>query len=697
MNSQSKSHADNRYWCDTEGDPKKLAMHFRTRIDRFYDWCNTSGRARLWYRVARMFYGLDADATYRSSAYVQLEGAQGQDLGFVTNYYRSFIRTLVALTTGSRPAFAARPIAYDASTTETVTIANAYMDREMDNGLEERGAECVVKNLNFGEGWLLTTWDDAAGKMIGEEPVVDENGQPTGDVRPIATGGTRILSLRPDQVIRDPDVTGDANTHQWLAASVQRNRWDLMRQYPLYADEIHDAPTIDPRWLFGLTGGGTMMARNINNDCVQTYELYHKKTFAMPDGLFALMVGTTIVSMGPLPYDDLPFDAMMPDRDPGTSMGYAQGWDLMAPQTLASSVVMQMGTNRENFGRPNIWLPTGCIPEPYDVGGPRLLQGGVSAPVVIDMSTGGVESGERFLELALTTMQRLSGISDATMGNVGSSASGVAIAQQQENTAMFNGPTTSSYGRMLQGAMTKLLRIAQRFMPDEQLIHIAGKLHAPMVKRFKAQDFASIDGISVELGSAAMRSSGARHSIATELLQANQIQNPQIVEAFVQFIATGRTEPLLDGARARETQCERLMLEAQEGRPYIVAATMPHAMMIDRLTTVLADPSMDAERAQVAQTLIQQHSELWMTLSSNPMGIGILAATGQVPHPAAQMMAPPAPGTPMQGPGASETAPPAEDAPPDNQDVPDRANAPAPSPSGANTSEMPANGPTPEA
>jgi hypothetical protein len=684
---------DKTYWAATD-DPHELADRLKIRIKRFRDACELSGRRHLWARASRMFYGLDPEGGYRTSHYVQFEGAQGQFLGSRLNLYRSFAKSMLVMIVGSRAPHACIPIAYDADTTEVVTIGNAYLDQIMNDGVESLSGDAAIRNLTMGEGWLLTTWDDGAGDIIMEKvqdpmtgevderpkmnPVQNDAGEVVAET-PVCSGEQRVISLRPDQVIRDPDNTGDpATSHHWLCAAVQRSRWELIAQYPLYAKQIREAKDDQRAWLYGQSN---WLHRDFNGDMITTYELYHRKSLSMPKGLFALMVGDCIVSMTPLQYDTIPFDAMISDREPDSCFGYCPTWDMMAVQSSVDSVWMQMSTNRENFGTPNLFLPQGSNIEPYSVNGGRLITG-TMAPEVIDLSNGGVASGQQFMEMAQDGMQRLSGLSDASIGDVSSGTSGVALTQQQSTSQAFNAPNSAAYIRMLQGMLTKQLRIAQKFIRDERMIHIAGKNRAAMVKRFKGQDFRKLKGVSIEMASASMRDSGSRHVIANELLQAQALGgDPRVAQAYMDMIATGRVEPALNGPLVQETQAERLMQGVQEGKPYIVSASMQHAMMMARLADTEADPAITPELMQIVQQLTQQHGDMWMQMSMTPEGQGLLMATGQVPHPGAQMM--------MQAQQAAMMPPEGNpgDAPPDAggaspQEQPAPQDAPQPSPSG---------------
>lgn len=615
-----------RYWA-TERNPKKLAAEIRQRIDRFRERCDSVGRRALWAQSLRLYFGLDPDGAYRSSHYVQLEGAQGERVAVRLNDFRSMVRKQQILVTGTRPSYELTPRAYDAATTENTETCTVALDRFLDDEIDASMNEVALYMLLLGEGWEATTWDDLGGEPVVTEAVIDPlTGQVVSPPMVETKGSVRSLHLRPDEVIRDVDVKGGPAAHRWVILSVQRDRWEMAARYPEYRDEILSAKEEARRWLWkGLNGtDGT----SVNGDTITTYELYHKRSPVVPDGLQAILVGDCIVSMTALAYSDLPVAYAVASRGPDESFAYGEAWDLMGPQIASDSIVTQMVTTRENFGRPNIFMYTGTTPEPYSVGGARLFIG-QQKPEVLDLSTSGIESGQAMLEVLQASMQQSVG-SDAAAATP---TSGEMLALQQQQTAQYNSHVQFGWFAAYKRMLRNLLDVVRKFVREEQMVHILGANKSPQVRRFVGSDLDIIDSIKVDMGSTAMRGASMRYQLAQNLL-AQQAITP---EQYLQMIATGRYQPALETPRVLETMAERRMQIITEGGTYQPLPSDAHALLIQRLSSLLCDPEM-AERAESIVPIIMAHGDLWLQMSTTPQGMGVLAATGQAPHPGAAMI-----------------------------------------------------------
>jgi hypothetical protein len=230
---------------------------------------------------------------------------------------------------------------------------------------------------------------------------------------------------------------------------------------------------------------------------------------------------------------------------------------------------------------------------------------------------------------------------------------------------------------------------SQRRTTNEKVVHISGKLNAPKVKRFKSEDLSALDGVDVELGSAEMRTTQMRHQIVTELLGANLLTSP---EQALQMLSTGRLEPAFNGPAARESCIERENEALMNGQPQIVLDQDFHADHIARHGALLADPDarQDPALVQLIQAHLYEHAIKWSTMSVDPVGMSILAATGQQPSPAPPPPPMPGVGMPGQGPNGQQD-PMAPPMPPNaGGDVPNPTTAPqGPSPGPANMPALP--------
>lgn len=612
------------YWA-ADPDPKNLAYELKRRIEEFREHCDATGRTGLWRRALRTYYGLDPDGTWRNSHAVTFAGEQGQRVELRGNMYRAIVRASLVMTAGNRPSFACRAISYDAESTETVKIGNAILDKVLDDGVERAMIDVCEHASTLGEGWISACWDDSAGRNLGIDPQ-------TG--RQMHAGALRVRPHRPDEIVRDPNVLNPAD-HRWQILTVQRNRWELAALYPQYKDEILGAPSTPGLWIFERLGMSPKATKGAD-DTVITYEFYHKKNDAIPQGRAAILVGDCVIALGALPYEELPAHAMVVTREPTSPFGYADSWELLALQSAFDSVLTQIITTRENFGFQRFFVQSGMTFDARAMGEAFSIIEGAAPPVPLDFSEGGVGNGLQVMDMLRGLMQSILGMNDVAMGDASKSQSGAALAQMQQIASQFNSQNQFSYVSCFEAVMNSILEIMKTRASEEQIVQITGRNNVYSVRSFKAEDLSVLEGVKVEIGSAALRTLPMRHQIANELV-GNPTQ-PITSEQFLEILATGRLEPVTSIPLTLEAMAERLIVEVQEGRPYKVQPTMPHHLLIPRLSEIIAQPGVDDQTATLAMQLIMQHGDTWLQVAQTPNGQTLMASLS-IPPPAGLQLA----------------------------------------------------------
>lgn len=625
------------YWATTP--TQDIGAKVAERAKRYQDNTQTNGRRALWVRAARSLFGLDPQGSQRNSQAIVFAGSEGERVDLRANIYRAIVRQQVVMTVGSRPAFRCRARAYDASTDEARLIGDAIIDNALNDKLEQMTHTAVWHALTLGEGWISCVWD------------------------PMARGGQgdyKARVHRPDQVIRDNTCTDDE--YDWVILISSQSRWTLAAMYPEHAQTIVNAQSMDTLDMWTQFRSGSSSQESV--DYVLTYEFFHKPTPSLPQGRATLVVGDVAIADGINPYGRVPAYVMRSTREPGSAFGYADSWDLMALQQMVDSIYTMVATTKENFGLRTIFSPEGSGYDVELIGTMRVLSG-TQAPVPVDLEGNAVQSGIAAAEAFVGAMDRMSGLNDAVTGNAGANAAAAQVALLQQQAAQLNSQNQLAYVRMFTDVVRAILDLYKEFATEERVIHIAGNLRAPLVKRWSKETLQVLDGIDIEMGSSAMRTVAFRHQILKELLDAGAITDP---EKYIAAIENGRLETVTDAARAAEVQIEReneALFKAEQ-----VAALVGdhHAKHIEGHLRDLQDPAAraDVNVLQAVMTHVQQHVRLWNDASTTPEGMAVLAATGQGPSPAAQMMmqqpsAPP-PGAPPE-PGAPQTPAPTQPTP----------------------------------
>lgn len=640
---------DQQYWASV--DTKDLGPKLDEKIKDYYSSLIATGRVDVWRRSFRMLYGWDPQGSYKSSRHITFSGEEGENVNASANLIRAFTRAMHTQITGSRPSYQCRSTADDAQATETVQLGNALLDYYWTEArIEDAASTMAWYALPAGEGWMYLRWDHYAGNALGVNP-------DTGGL--LWSGDIAATPLKPEDVIRDVSRTdGD---HEWLIVSTLHSRWNLAARFPQYADVCLNATPPQQWTTIRSRLPSSQMWREGATDVIPIFELWHKKTDALPSGRHAMMIGDVVVIDEPMEYSILPVVDMIPNMEVDSPYGYGETWDLNNLQQALNSVITQVVSTRENFGARNIWSMPGVKLSPIQLGqGFRVIES-QQKPEVIDMGEGYVQEGQAAVDFIKALMQIQTGLNDTVLGDASKSQSGAALAMLHSMAMQFNSGLQRAYASASERFMGLVIESVRLYMQGERMIPIVGRGNRQSIKRFQAQDLANIQSVQVEMGAAIMRTAAGRREIADKLLEAQFVDR----EEYLEMQSTGRLEPAFKRPMSQrvliDTENERLMDPARAATVRVMA-TDDHALHIREHTIVMNDPDvrMDDATFAVASQHILEHSNQWQQLTQ--MNPAILAATGQRPAPMPPpppMMGPPGAGPtgPMPGPNAGPPSP----------------------------------------
>ena len=645
-------------------DTSRLAGNMTKRINEFANWLTTSGKADRMRRSANLAYGMDPDSARRSTD-IPVGGDQGNLFQLRANAYRRLTEAAHVLVTGSRPAWSAGVSSSDSTAVDSIPICNEVLD----HALTKRGAEdAMVRGcwnaLLYGEGHVSTRWDE----MTGQPLDVGSDG------RIERSGDVLVMAHRPDEVVRDTRLE-EQTANDWVILVGQANRYDLATLYPDYEEEIVNAISrtqlddIRDSLVVGVTN---VEERRSNGDQVTTFELFHRQTPAVPNGLYALMVGDTIVAAGKNKYAVIPVSSMIPDKEPGQPCGYSSQWDLMALQQAMDSTLSSLVSTTENLGQPSIWALPGSGISVEMIGGFRFVETAtkpeplayVDPQTIINLST--TQEG------LYNSMVQQSGLNSVATGDVGSSASGDALAMMHSLAIQSTSRLQAAYARMFEQVMFNVILRYRTFATDQRIVSITGKGSRSRVKRWVGSDLAAIDSIKVEMRAAIMRTATGRAQIAEKWATLGLLKT---TEQYMEVLTTGSLSPITDGPLSERGLIEWENEQLAEGMPVQAVATDTHPLHILEHTIQLYDPDIrrDRARADMIAQHIQEHTTMWGQVSAAMPDL--LAALKIPPAPSSQMMmgAPPQGGgqNPPEGSGGPpEPAPPNEPAKLEEANIP---------------------------
>lgn len=674
---------NDRYWA-TVDTPEELAAAINAKIDDYFNDVRTAGRDAMWRRAARLYFGYDADGGWNNSAAVSYGGDNGETVLLRVNQFRSLLRSMITLVTGTRPIFNARPKTADTRAQAEAKLAEAILDFYIrDYGLEDETVITTIYALVAGEGWMETKWDIYSGDpydivqsiVPGQEEKIAENarlakqhdtdtgayimetyheqvaGRDPSVVEPPSepayheietyeqvqrTGDIVFRALHPEDVVRDVNIERPDRA-QWLIVRDRKNRWDLVAEFPEHKDAILNATDTGAR--NALRSHGYRGNRSgSESDYVDVWELWHVRCDALPRGRYALVIEDTVLADTDMPYDALPQQPMIPSLEFKDPYGYGESWDLMAMQQAYDATISTIVSNHAAFGMQNIWTPPGADIDIVDLGGGLKHIKSLQKPEPIQlMPTNGV-----YLELMSAiekSMQTLSGINDVTRGEAAASQSGSALAMMASIAVQYNSSLQRAYGQLWEHVGTAIVRIFQRWADIPRVIEVAGKQSIPVIREVSGKDIQQVNSITVDLGNPIMRTSAGKKETADKLLAAKVIS----AEQYMQVQATGKLDAVYNRPSSQRTLIESENERFMTGQPVKCLITDDHKAHIAEHTVLLNEPSIRYDDAivQAVDYHIREHVMQWAQAS--PV---ILAATDQAPPPMPMM-----PGMPAPGPG----------------------------------------------
>lgn len=705
---------EGQYWASvsTEDIGSQVAARFR----KYRELCEKTGRLSRWRLAFATYTGRDP-MTGSLSELITEGGEDGELLGAHLNFHRRLVRQQITLATGDRPLFKAMANNDSPESLEQTIVAEQLATYELGDGqLNNRAKEGIELERIFGEAFFVQTWDAAGGEEIGVEdvPELDDNGDPvterlegvdpmTGEPvvqevprmtqRPVHEGSIGAEAYSPVNVARDLGVRRLEHC-QWHIVRERVCRWDLAEQYPEKRSEILNEPAAG-KDEFALWERTQVIGDE--TDQIYKYTLYHAKTKALPQGRETLIVGETALRDTPLAYKTYPVLPIVVSEEPEEGTGYSEAWDMLSPQQALNATASGILTTHD-AGSINNWVATASMGVEVDDLRPGLrlckFTPDPSAPNLEPHPMQMPEVRQSSFELASfweRVMQTLSAVNDVVLGK-SEGKSGAHDALLSAQAVQAQSAIQQIYLDLLQWAMTMRVQLYQVFATEERTIEIVGTDDRSLVRSFKGDTIKDVRRFTVSMASPDMRTFEGRQGRLQMLLK--NFPGQITPEQAMTMMDTGRYQPTYKAQRKAVDHLGRENEKLMRGEPVLLDPGDHHELHIREHTALKCDPDVrfDDARMRIINQHIQEHQMQWSMLSMDPMGIILLAATGQRPAPPPPMMgAPPPPGDPNapMPPQGEQGAPP----PMGEQMAAPRANVPGAPPdiAGVKMPQMPTN------
>ncbi len=638
--------SEKEYFATLE-DEEELAAEVWDRVSDFY----VRMRGRLYYQRAiesfRMYYGLRTADNPFDVTTIAASGPTSSHSQIKVNHYYSLGQSLVSMATSNRPDWVAIPSNSDSRSLQNKILAQQLLDYYMrETGLEIKMRGAVESAVSMQDGYLLLTWDPAAGRMVTPEiPADPETGE--GGMGATYAGDVVARSLTPFDMVDDLDWRGSGE-RPWRITREFVNKWDLAEQYPNYRDEILNAwynpesEGQEPTYMAGTSFGEDFRP---NRDQVVTFTLWHRKTKACPGGIMAVVLNDRVcLFRGGLPYGDhLPIHHVAPAIMAGSTLGHTPMINIISVQKAISAAWSAPITNLSLYGTGAMLVPKGAGLNVSDLGGGAFAMeyDGDKEPKPLNVP-GIQEPAMRMAEALVTTAGQMVAVPDIMRGQTPPQSSGALQALTMQTAVQYSSGLMQGVVKFQESIGDALIKILQTYAKTPRLATIVGKSKAPMLREFSSDDISNVASVTVQVGNPMSKTPGGRQAIADNLLDKGLLT----AQEYIDVANNGTLETVLNApitqkaliaqenealAAARELnpeEAQALQMGAPGAQGAVVAgpggqplflndvpvalATDNHAWHIPEHATVLDSPQMRGNHAVIAAVMhhIGEHKYL---------------------------------------------------------------------------------------
>lgn len=529
----SREKVRHKYWLG------RRAKEVVTQLERYDNSQDTVGRNpfyAMWYRNSYAYYStvLDADSVATSLNY---RGEQGELVSMSVPEARSLVRDVITLTTKQKLNFRAILKKDGSKQTDTMRMANAFIDEKTRNGRLDTAAEHALEQaVVLGTGFLGSFWRFDRGALVGQ----NKHGGA------IYEGQSEILSIHPADLVMDYTIE-NFDDQSWVRLRFKRNRHDLIALYPELEEKIMALPGIledasTTKQTFDLAG---------DRDQVYEYCLLHRASPALRYGRFICYSSADTIY-----YDDdniyptgIPVVPVIPEKVMGYGLGYPLFSSILPAQEMLDHEFSVTATNHSALGVRNIVAPQNSNLDVKALGGLNLItykvqdvQGG-GKPDTLSFDQPHTDFYQ-FSERLQASMQRMTKLNNAIRGEISSAASGVAIATLTTNAIDF----LSGYQKALYNAVEEVLyhdvAINSRMVKaDRELTYDSGRGGGHMDSvNYTGEDLKAIQGISLVAVNPMMQTMAGRIDIGDKLLDKTGADGQPLIKNIKEYFA------ILDGA-----------------------------------------------------------------------------------------------------------------------------------------------------
>lgn len=668
--------SEQQYWPTLDG--KELACAAMRRFEEHISILKRSGRHQRMLRSWRLYYARGEQGGWEGgtedTTQIQSAGVQGELTTISPNRYRARIQRVLNMAVGEKPSYEAQAVNTDADAIRECELADGLLGYYLHHHkLQIKRRERAETALVLSESWIAAPWDPNRGKpytmqtqeVLDEkgEPVLDDDGNPKTEEKPVFDGEFRFIVMTPYDTAICP-FAEDPDDPPWAVFRYPVNKWDQAVKYPAQREKILSlqAHSSDRKEMSFLP------TDVMSDDAVWEYCVVHAKTPACPDGLIAFFADsdTLLGAKSGFPYMNIggllsrctPSNVILQDG------GYTPGFDLLSVVQARAATMSAVLSNQTAAGVQMFVMDKNADVTVDDIGPLKFVKVNPGARFdAVNLSRTAPETFT-FLEVLEAEEDFVSAVNAAARGDVqaskgdsGKKSALMFAAAQQQQSGIAEAIQFSD-----EALLTHVIHTLQTHASTERVATIAGKYNTYASRKWKSKDIEHVLSVLVHKANPMRDTSEGRMQILQIFMEMGRIETPEQVWT---VLTTGRLDPLYEGELAdvilarKENEVLREGGDEQGQFPIMALPYDAHALHIREHKSLLADPRVRLDPALVAR--VRQHVEEHVYALRGGVDPAILAVIGEKPLPPPGMGpgGPPGkgpPGKPPMGPPAEPGA-----------------------------------------
>ncbi|MBA3755047.1 MAG: hypothetical protein H0X02_01930, partial [Nitrosomonas sp.] len=153
----------------------ELLAELEKKSESFHSYKERTGEAKRWRKANDYYYGRHVSGDNTDVSHV---GEDGELTAYGVNYFRNYIKHILAITCSQKPSYDFKAKNSDLKSLQQTRLANNIIDSYLtEKRMGRHMKQAAERSLVFNVGYTYTTWDPTLGSQVQALPVLDDMGQ----------------------------------------------------------------------------------------------------------------------------------------------------------------------------------------------------------------------------------------------------------------------------------------------------------------------------------------------------------------------------------------------------------------------------------------------------------------------------------------------------------------------------------------